>query len=417
MQYQISLFLDKRFRKNSGLFPIKLRVYSVLIQKAKLYTSGIDVTEDHFTKLLDNQFKVRGKNKNFRQVLNNLESKAEDVANGLDPFTFQSFEDKFLRKKNASLSVKYHYDNKINDLKQNRQISTGSNYELSLLSITRFLIDRNFQIEQLTFFDITPRWLQDYENFMVITKGRSRTTVSIYLRALRTIFNDAIAENDIKKDIYPFGKAKNKYQVPNTKGKKKALTKVQLGILFKQDPKTKEQEIAKDYWFFSYSCNGANIKDILQLRWKDLDKDSINYYRAKTLNTGKGNLKQIKVYLNSYTREIIAKYSTRKNSPEDYIFPILNLKEDATDSRRKIKNFTSFINSHFNKLAISAGFDFKISTYWARHSFATVLIRNGASMEFVSEALNHSNLNVTKSYFAGFEDETKKDIAKTLMDF
>ena len=52
-----------------------------------------------------------------------------------------------------------------------------------------------------------------------------------------------------------------------------------------------------------------------------------------------------------------------------------------------------------------------------RHSFATISVRKGASMEFISEALNHSDLSVTKNYFAGFEDEAKKEFAKTLLDF
>ena len=38
-------------------------------------------------------------------------------------------------------------------------------------------------------------------------------------------------------------------------------------------------------------------------------------------------------------------------------------------------------------------------------------------MEFVSEAFNHHDLKTTQNYFAGFEDEQKKEIADKLMDF
>ena len=47
-----------------------------------------------------------------------------------------------------------------------------------------------------------------------------------------------------------------------------------------------------------------------------------------------------------------------------------------------------------------------VTTYLARHSFATVLRNSGASMEFISEALGHSDMKTTKSYLAGFEQET-----------
>lgn len=69
----------------------------------------------------------------------------------------------------------------------------------------------------------------------------------------------------------------------------------------------------------------------------------------------------------------------------------------------------------FHKLLFLLPLD--LSTYWARHSFAANSIRKGASMEFISEALNHSDLSVTKNYFAGFEDKAKKEFANSLLDF
>jgi len=59
----------------------------------------------------------------------------------------------------------------------------------------------------------------------------------------------------------------------------------------------------------------------------------------------------------------------------------------------------------------------RVSTYWARHSFATNAIRNGASMEFVQESLGHGSLSTTQQYFAGFENEAKRDFFQKLMNF
>ena len=81
------------------------------------------------------------------------------------------------------------------------------------------------------------------------------------------------------------------------------------------------------------------------------------------------------------------------------------------------QNFTRFINQHFKKYALSLGITEDISTYWARHSFATRAIRIGLSMEFVSEALNHSDLKTTKNYFSGFTDEVNKINSDKLMNF
>jgi len=89
---------------------------------------------------------------------------------------------------------------------------------------------------------------------MINTKKRSRTTVSIYLRALRTVFNTAIAEKEIDAENYPFGK--RKYQVPSVKSVKKSLSKADLKILMQAEAKNSEQQKARDFLFFSYICNG-----------------------------------------------------------------------------------------------------------------------------------------------------------------
>ena len=156
---------------------------------------------------------------------------------------------------------------------------------------------------------------------------------------------------------------------------------------------------------------------LVLLKQVNLEGDTLKYYRAKTVNTKKNNLKEINIFLNDYAKSIIKKYRNKNIGINQYLFSIISKGDDATEQQRKIKNFTSFVNLHFNKFAKELGFDFKISTYWARHSFATLAIRGGASMEFVGEALNHSSPNVTKNYFAGFDDQTKKEFASKLMEF
>ncbi|MFD1316172.1 tyrosine-type recombinase/integrase [Namhaeicola litoreus] len=420
MDYNISLYLDKRTssKKINNLFPVKLRLYSSITKTKKLYPTGIDLSIDDFNTIFNSETKVRGKNKETKIILQQLEGNAERIAKDLTPFSFNAFEKKMFRSKDAHINVAYHYKEKIKRLKSNDQVSTASNYNLSLKSLSNFLESKtNNKLKNLTFYDITADFLNKYESYMVHELNKSRTTVSMYTRALRTIFNDAISENDIKREVYPFGKGNDKYQIPNAKGVKKALTKEEISLLFNATPSTPEQEKAKDFWFFSYMCFGMNIKDILLLKHENLNDDNLTYYRAKTVNTKKSNLKKVKVFLNDFSNEVINKYGTSPMRKNKFVFPIISEKDDVVEQQKKIKNFTSFINLHFNKLAKQEGFKFKISTYWARHSFATLSIQKGASMEFISEALNHSNLSVTKNYFAGFEDEAKKHFVNKLMEF
>jgi integrase len=265
------------------------------------------------------------------------------------------------------------------------------------------------------FYDITQEFLKRYEYHLVNNLNQSRTTVSIYLRVLITIFNNAIKQNDIEKEVYPFGK--DKYKLPSVKKVKKAFNKEELKILFDAEPQTPEQEKAKDFWFLSYACYGMNIKDIVQLKFKDLDKNSFTYYRAKTINTSKGELVPITVDLNDYSRSIIDKYKNSSKAPEDYVFSIIQKNDSNLTKYKKIKNFTSFINQAMKKLAINNGITGDISTYWARHSFAFNAILEGASMELISEVLNHSDMKTTIGYFKGFPSEMKKSLADKIMKF
>jgi len=56
-----------------------------------------------------------------------------------------------------------------------------------------------------------------------------------------------------------------------------------------------------------------------------------------------------------------------------------------------------------------------VTTYTARHSFATVLKRSGASYEFISESLGHRDMKTTNAYLANFEETEKRKYAGMLL--
>jgi len=84
--------------------------------------------------------------------------------------------------------------------------------------------------------------------------------------------------------------------------------------------------------------------------------------------------------------------------------------------RNSIKAFTRFINQHIKKLAKANGLPDGISTYYARHSFATIGIQNGQSLEFMQRELGHKSMATTQNYFSGFDNETKKQFPNQLQN-
>lgn len=414
MSYSISIVLDKRRAKANGKFPVKLKVYNKFTQKVKRYSIDIDLTEKEYETIWINagDKNLRGKNKETYLKISAIQTRAEDEAKAMTVFDFAKFELKLFRKSSDKNNIQYHFNRVIQKNIKNDKIGTAESYKYTLNSLAKFSKDeKNCSIEKLTFDAISVDWLNDYQKFM-IGKGKSYTTIAIYTRTLRVVFNNAIGVDDISKDIYPFGK--KKYKIPSTKKVKKSLNSIQLKTLFNAEVENDNEAKAKAFWFFSYLCNGMNLKDIALLKYADINNDKFKYYRAKTFDKT-AQKTEIVIYLTDFTNNIIAKYGNKNKN--GFIFDIVNIKEESLIQYKKIKNFTRYVNDHIKRIAKANDLPLDISTYWARHSFATNSIRKGASMEFISEALNHSDLSVTKNYFSGFEDETKKEFANSLLDF
>ena len=414
MSYNISIRLDTRRKKETGMYPVKLRVYSKASRKEKWYGLDIDLLEKDYTSIWLNpkNKNLRGANNELRLKLQSIENRANDIAKSIEVFDFAKFEFKLFRKTSDKNNIQFHFDLAIEKCIRNKKINTAESFKYTLNSLINFSETiKNCPVEKLRFQDISIDWLKEYEQFM-LAKGKSYTTVSIYTRTLRVIFNNAIEVNDLNSEHYPFGK--NKYQIPRTKKVKKALTSAQLKVLFEARPMSYNEEKSKDFWFFSFACNGINPKDIALLKYSDIKDDKFTYYRAKTFDKT-AEKRKIIIYLTDFTKGIIKKYGSIDK--EGYVFNIISKYDDINEQHKKIKNFTRYVNDHIKRIAIANDLPKDISFYYARHSFATNSLRKGASMEFISEALNHSDLSVTKNYFAGFEDEAKKEFANSIMDF
>ena len=104
-------------------------------------------------------------------------------------------------------------------------------------------------------------------------------------------------------------------------------------------------------------------------------------------------------------------------APDNYLFPILK-PEDKDPERIFLKRniFTRELNKRIKVVSRALGFG-NISTYTARHSFATVLKRSGANIAYISESLGHSELKTTESYLASFEKEERRKNASLLTQF
>ena len=113
----------------------------------------------------------------------------------------------------------------------------------------------------------------------------------------------------------------------------------------------------------------------------------------------------------------ISSTGNKKKSNDQFVFPILSEGLSPIRERAIIQQATKITNKYIKRIAAELGIKNKVTTYTARHSFATILKRSGASVEFISESLGHSSLTTTENYLASFELETKREMAKNLTKF
>jgi site-specific recombinase XerD len=408
----ITIYHDTRHKKKNGLYPVKLRVYHNY--ETRFYKTKIDLSETDFTKSYLAE-KPRGDYKTLHDKINAQLVRAIEVADGLPTFSFDKFERRVKRPTGAGNNVLHHYKVIIDALRADSHIGTAINYEYSQKSLVDYLKAKAKKSDYLSFDDVTPDFLKGYEHWM-LEQGYSRTTIGIYLRPLRAVFNVAIEEENLPKDNYPFGKAKTKYKIPSGRKVKKSLSKPELNLLANHPlPKGSHQLKARDLWLFTYLANGMNIRDLCNLRQKDYNGATIVFYRHKIADTAKDDLKPIIVPVTDRSKAIIEKYGNRKQDPDSYLFPFFTDAKTEEERVRISKNLCRYCNQHVKLLAKEIGINPGISLNWARHSFTSISVRNGQSLEFVQSSLGHQNISTTMSYWDDFEVNQKIDNANNLL--
>lgn len=397
----IAAILDNRKANKEEKYPVKIRVTYKRIRK--YYSTGKNLGVKEWDLLPDSKSRalreVRESIANsFSLVRSNVEAIAEKGG-----FSFDALNVRLGRA--AGDTVNSALKARIQNLKREDQISTMQLSEYLLKSLELF------SSRDLDFENITVDWLKKYEKYL-LGKDKSYTTISMQMRIIRTLMNQAKRDGAIKETQYPFGK--DKYEIKEGANIKKALTREQVGQIFHFTDGNETTERYRDLWIFSYLCNGINIADLVKLKFKDIKDGEICFVRQKTESTSK-NRREIRASLTSQVQDIIDKWGNKPVSG-NYIFPYLSGKEDAEKRQRITKDLTKRINLRMKMIGESLKIG-NITTYTARHSFATVLKRSGANISYIGESLGHRDLKTTENYLAGFEKEERQKNAGFLTDF
>lgn len=249
--------------------------------------------------------------------------------------------------------------------------------------------------------DVNIRFLESFEYWMRNTRGNKDTTISVKMRNLQRVINQAIEDKLLKPEVYPFGE--KKYSINkrlDSKTKKIAIT---LDKVAKLKALTLEEgswlHLAQQLFMFSYYSRGMNFVDMTYLTWKNITDTHINYVRRKTRG-------QFEIPINEYNGAILKYFQENYKLKGGYVFPILDPDIHKTLKQQYTRKKTALdaVNHALKKLAEMIGEpNLKLTTNVGRHTYATGLKRSGANTSYISEALGHATEEQTQTYLDSFE--------------
>lgn len=250
-------------------------------------------------------------------------------------------------------------------------------YKTTLKRIKEFAGDK---FSKLRFEDITKEWLQRWDDHMAI-KSPSANARNINLRNLRAVFNDAI-DNEITSS-YPF----RRFKIKPTPTRKRNLKVDALRRVFQADHLEPWMEKYRDFFVLSFMLCGINVVDMCNL--KEIRDGRVEYIRAKTH-------KPYSIKVEAEALAIIDRYRG-----DNFLLNYL-------DTCKNYRHFYNNLCKGLREIKELCGLE-ELTTYWARHSWATIASSLDIPKETIAAALGHGGNSVTDIYIEF--DMRKVDVA------
>ena len=397
------IILDTRFRKKDNKYNLAVRV-----------TNGNEVIMLNITSLSKKQYShvfikqsLDDESVDFREDCNRFLSRCERIFSEIKPFDKSIFRERVFKKECEIKASLYIKDMFLDYIKKNDEIKirTKDQYRTAMNVFETFHPNS-------TIWDVTPTFLRKFE----ISKkeaGCSLATINSYQRHLRGIINYYMnVEKIIPKSYeYPFGKGG--YSISSYFPSKLVLSEQEIiKVINHTTFSSKDQEYAHTIWKMLYYINGSNFADLLRLRWSDINGGYIKFFRKKTEQTRKNNIRPVIVPVISDLEQLINKVGVK-----DSQFILGKLNEGYTERTfiNKCHKMRQTLNRDLTELSNKLGLVVSLKLETARDCYATSLLRAHVPHGDISEMLNHSNVIVTQHYLGSISMERTAEINDKLI--
>ena len=388
----ITPILFTSYKNEGNKHNLKIRI--TFNNKQKNFPTKFYFTKDQFQEIKGKKT-ARKKNvftkkerEHYKAEITKLIERYREIIDNMPHFTFHLLEKEINKKKEIVNLELFALLKKEEETRRRRgAISSADQYKDSLSSLKRLL-----NLKEIALVDVTPELLYDYEE-KALDAGNSPTTVAIYLRPVRFVFNDCIGKKLLGKEYYPFGPKKPKYKMPTPRKRKMALDTFDLEFFKKATPQGRAQ-FYLDLFLFSYYTFGLNVIDMIKLEKYDIYKGFIDFSRRKTKNN-------MKIPIREEAMEIIEKYA---HESDKYVFGVLKGDESPQQLKDRTKRVTKQINKVLRSIGCESGINVKVTSYTARHTVANNLLVQDVPVAAISQLLTHKDIKTTQNYLKGLPD-------------
>jgi integrase len=390
-------------------YPKKDKTYSVDIRITKnrssayvptgifIYKNDIDLQTGEVNRnctLYESVRKVNEYILSKRRAVNSFITELFEMG-GIDSMTASDIKKAYMNQSDKAASFTDYTNILISNMKKAKQFGNASVYNQALVFVTKH------SSEEVYFTDIDYSFLNKLQN-VHIGAGYGYNSLSVVLRTIRAIFNKAIKEDIIDEDLYPF----KKFKIKQVKTKKRAITKNDIVKIETYLPEFGSPEFhAHNYFMFSFYMIGMNFSDIAHLKFSNIKNNRLEYIRKKTGRFYSLELiDKAKAIIDLYQKyKFIARPGPQNE--DTYIFPIIKRKEPEL-IMYDIQNGLKMMNKYIRRIADKLGIESHITSYVARHSWASIGKTLNIPLAVISDGLGHEDLSTTQIYLDSMDKST-----------
>jgi len=267
-----------------------------------------------------------------------------------------------------------------------------------------------FDSERLSLSGITPSWLKAYENYLLHKgeKGLAWNTVSTYMRMLQAVYNRAVVRKLAAFIPYQFRGVFTGRKADH----RRVLERADMQKLLVE----KEPDIASPSMAWARAClelmfrfHGMPFVDLAHLRKSDLKDGYLTLRRRKTGMP-------LSARVDGRAMQLLERYRNRDDT-SPYLLCFLNGNLEGMAAYKDYQRILRLLNSKLRALALWKKIPGKVTSYSARHTWATVGKYCRIPIEVISEGLGHASVTTTEGYMKGFGNNRMEQANKVIMNY